>query len=177
MLAACPVRVVVRAMILVAVLVLPLDSSQRHRWDCGVRRRTPQSHPCASRRGGPGQDRPAKAVTQPDGGPQGQEGRQAGARRPTTAACPGPAPATRAWPARSACSACRPTGPAPRWTGAGPATWRASNLASPHDPELANRILQHAQRAIGTCSLVARSRAKTLYRESDAYSGPRTPRW
>ena len=33
---------------------------------------------------------------------------------PATAACPKPASTTSTWPARSTCSACRPTGPAPR---------------------------------------------------------------
>ena len=36
------------------------------------------------------------------------------------------------WPARSTCSGWKRTGPAHRWTGSGPATWHASNSASPH---------------------------------------------
>ena len=57
-----------------------------------------------------------------------------------TAACRKPASTTCTWPARSTCSACTPTGPARRWTGGEPATWHASNSASPHDAELTTRI-------------------------------------
>ena len=59
---------------------------------------------------------------------------------PATAACPRPASTTCTWPAPSTCSAWRPTGPARHWTDGGPATWHASNSASPHDPELTTRI-------------------------------------
>ena len=58
-----------------------------------------------------------------------------------TAACPEPASTTSTWPARSTSSGWRPSGPAPRWTGSEPATWHASNSASPHDGELTTRIL------------------------------------
>ena len=59
---------------------------------------------------------------------------------PATAACPRPASTTCTWPPRSTCSAWRPTGPARHWTGSEPATWHASNSASPHEPELTTRI-------------------------------------
>src|SRR2546430_308782 len=55
---------------------------------------------------------------------------------PATAACPRPASTTYTWPAPSTSSGWRLSGPAPRWTGSEPATWHASNSASPHDPEL-----------------------------------------
>ena len=55
---------------------------------------------------------------------------------PATAACPKPASTTCTWPARSTCSGWTPTGPAPRWTGSEPATWHASNSASPHRPRI-----------------------------------------
>ena len=55
---------------------------------------------------------------------------------PATAACRKPASTTCTWPARSTSCAWRPTGPARRSTGSEPATWHASNSASPHEPEL-----------------------------------------
>ena len=57
-----------------------------------------------------------------------------------TAAYRKPASTTSTWPARSTSSGCTPTGPAPRWTGSEPATWHASNSASPHKPELTTRV-------------------------------------
>ena len=62
-----------------------------------------------------------------------------GARRASYRGLPKPASTTCTWPARSTSSACTPTGPAPRWTGAAPATWHASNSASPHDRRINHR--------------------------------------
>ena len=63
---------------------------------------------------------------------------------PAPAACPRPASTMCTWPPRSTSSACMPTGPAPPWTGAGPATWHASDSASPH-----NRRINHQDRDRG----------------------------
>jgi hypothetical protein len=60
---------------------------------------------------------------------------------PATAACPKPASTTPTWPAPSTCSGYRPTGPARRKTASEPATWHASNSASPPDQELTTRII------------------------------------
>jgi hypothetical protein len=57
-----------------------------------------------------------------------------GARRARYRGLPEPASTTCTWPARSTFSGWRHSGPARHWTGSGPATWHASNSASPHDP-------------------------------------------
>ena len=67
---------------------------------------------------------------------------------PATAACRKPASTTCTWPARSTCYGCTPTGPAPS-TGSEPATWHASNSASPHEPELTTRVAQARRRVSG----------------------------
>ena len=64
---------------------------------------------------------------------------------PATAACPRPAWITCTWPARSTSSACTRTGPAPRWTGREPATWHASNSASPRRTRINHRDHYHLQ--------------------------------
>jgi len=59
-----------------------------------------------------------------------------GARRARyRGACRKPASTTCTWPPPSTCCAWRPTGPAPRLTGSEPATWHASDSASPHNHE------------------------------------------
>jgi hypothetical protein len=72
---------------------------------------------------------------------------------PATAACRKPASTTCTWPALSPSCAWRPTGPAPPSTGSEPATWHASNSASPHEPELTTGIAHggktHAARGQG----------------------------
>ena len=84
-----------------------------------------------------------------------------GARRARYRGLPKTAWTTCTWPARSTCSAWRPTGPARRQTGGEPVTWHASPSASPHDPELTTRVTRTRSSA---CPMPASARR--------AHSGP-----
>ena len=66
---------------------------------------------------------------------------------PGTAAWPRPASTTCTWRPPSTSSACRPTGPARRWTGSEPATWHASNSTLSHRTRINHQGLVQRRRS------------------------------